>query len=390
MTTVTVSVFNFPTVGPVGSSDIDATWAAFGSQNQHTGSLSVGSVPGHAGFYVGLRRSGDIDPSAIPTGINVALFAIRAFITWSQNIPSATGQIRWGGILIALKSRIPDAAVDSGTNVVADMATLGMSLPIAAADFFAPGGGLEEWGWDFATNTGAGTAVDFDVTDFHLEIDWDYIAPNPTFLSPNTGTAAGGDAVSVFGDHFATDAVVRFDGVDATSIVWVNSGQIDCVTPAGTGTVDVEVENVAEGKIGTLTDGFIYSGFLTGIVVDGGAPQVVLGPPPTTKTTTAVVTPGTTPIASYLWEQLTGPATPSIVDPASENTDIIFSVYAPGTYTFQLTASSGDVIPFVGTGIAVFILRPTVAPRVSNSSQQVFWSDGVHLAPTIVDDGWGG
>mgnify|MGYP003643929390 CR=1 FL=1 len=62
-----------------------------------------------------------------------------------------------------------------------------------------------------------------------------------SLCTPNSGDSSGGTAVTIGGFGFNSDCDVYFDGVIATSIVYVDANTITCVTPAGTGTVDVKV-----------------------------------------------------------------------------------------------------------------------------------------------------
>lgn len=93
-------------------------------------------------------------------------------------------------------------------------------------------------------------------------------APTVTSCVPGTGTTAGGTAVTIGGTGFIDGATVFFGGNLATSIVFVSDTELTCVTPAGTGTVDVEVENL-DAQTGTLTDGFVYEAPWTPLDIAG-------------------------------------------------------------------------------------------------------------------------
>jgi len=85
--------------------------------------------------------------------------------------------------------------------------------------------------------------------------------PAPTIMnvSPNTGTAAGGTAVTVTGTQFAAGAAVTFGGVPATNVSVVNSTTITATTPAhSSGAVPVGV--TVSGETATLTKGYTYTG----------------------------------------------------------------------------------------------------------------------------------
>ena len=81
-------------------------------------------------------------------------------------------------------------------------------------------------------------------------------APTVSAVSPNSGPAAGGTAVTITGTNFAAGATVSF-GSAAANVVVVSSTSITATTPAGVGgaaTVTVTVN----GQSGILANGFTY------------------------------------------------------------------------------------------------------------------------------------
>lgn len=106
-----------------------------------------------------------------------------------------------------------------------------------------------------------------------------YLAP-PTInnISPTSGQSTGGTVVTINGSNFQMGATVTFGGVSASSVVFVNSGQLQAVSPAGTAgtTVSVTVRN-PDNQSATLSNAYMY-----------------LAPPPPTVTS---VTPNTGVIA---------------------------------------------------------------------------------------------
>ena len=93
-----------------------------------------------------------------------------------------------------------------------------------------------------------------------------YVAP-PTVssVSPNSGPAAGGTAVTITGTNFAAGATVRlWNAKAATNVVVVNSTTITATTPTGdVGAVTVTVTN-SDGQSGSLASGFTYIGVADG------------------------------------------------------------------------------------------------------------------------------
>ena len=136
------------------------------------------------------------------------------------------------------------------------------------------------------TPAGSAGAVTVTVTvngqSGSLTNGYSYIAPpTVTSVSPNTGTTAGGTAVTIMGTNFATGATVTFGGVAATSVVVVNSTTLTATTPAGSaGAVTVTVTNPGS-LIGSLANGYNYTTVPTptaptGLTAAGGGPGPIV------------------------------------------------------------------------------------------------------------------
>jgi plastocyanin len=87
-------------------------------------------------------------------------------------------------------------------------------------------------------------------------------APGPTVSSvvPNSGSTAGGTAVTITGSNFQTSGttIVSFDTTPATNVKVTSSTTMTAVTPAHSQqTVGVRVTN-PDGQVGTLPQGFTY------------------------------------------------------------------------------------------------------------------------------------
>ena len=97
----------------------------------------------------------------------------------------------------------------------------------------------------------------FDISDADFTVTVDPNAPTVVTVTPNTGPATGGTAVTIAGSNFAAGATVKFGTSAATNVVVVSPASITCVTPAGTaGTVGVSV--ISGGSTGLLPNGFSY------------------------------------------------------------------------------------------------------------------------------------
>lgn len=68
-------------------------------------------------------------------------------------------------------------------------------------------------------------------------------APVLAGISPATGSAAGGDSVTITGTGFAGVTAVTFGGVAAPTVAPDHDTSLTVTTPPGTGTVDVIVTN---------------------------------------------------------------------------------------------------------------------------------------------------
>ena len=85
------------------------------------------------------------------------------------------------------------------------------------------------------------------------------LAPAVTAISPTSGSANGGTAVTITGTGFLSGASVKLGGTAATGVTVVSSTSITATTPAhAAGAVSVVVTN-PEGQSGTLANGYTYN-----------------------------------------------------------------------------------------------------------------------------------
>jgi IPT/TIG domain len=83
-------------------------------------------------------------------------------------------------------------------------------------------------------------------------------APTVTGVMPASGPTAGGTAVTLTGQNFASGATVSFGGAAATNVVVVSGTQITAQTPAhAQGSANIVVTNPG-GQSGTLASGFTF------------------------------------------------------------------------------------------------------------------------------------
>jgi hypothetical protein len=83
--------------------------------------------------------------------------------------------------------------------------------------------------------------------------------PTVTAISPVSGSAAGGTAITITGTGFVSGATVSLGGTAATGVTVVSATSITATTPAhAAGSVNVVVTN-SDSQSGTLTNGFTYN-----------------------------------------------------------------------------------------------------------------------------------
>ena len=83
------------------------------------------------------------------------------------------------------------------------------------------------------------------------------VAPTVSAVTPDSGSPAGGTAVTLTGTGFRTGIQVDFGGQAATDVVVLSATELTATTPAhSAGLVDVEVSTT--GGSGTLSNGFTY------------------------------------------------------------------------------------------------------------------------------------
>jgi len=127
-------------------------------------------------------------------------------------------------------------------------------------------------------------------------------------ISPNSGTANGGTAVTITGTGFLAGATVTLGGTAATGVTVVNSTSITATTAAhAAGTVNVVVTNT-DAQSGTLTNGYTYTSGGGGGSI--GFVQVNAATPQTPSTSVAVTyavaqTAGNLNIVAVGWDNTT-------------------------------------------------------------------------------------
>jgi hypothetical protein len=113
-------------------------------------------------------------------------------------------------------------------------------------------------------------------------------APTVTGVSPTSGSASGGTAVTISGTGFLAGATVSFGGTAATGVSVVSGTSITATTPAhAAGPVNVVVTN-PDTMSGTFTNGFTYNV----VSVPIGFAQVAASTPQSPVATLSTTFPG--------------------------------------------------------------------------------------------------
>ena len=148
------------------------------------------------------------------------------------------------------------------------------------------------------------------------------LPPTLTSVSPNSGSTAGGTAVTITGTNFAAGATVTFAGAAAANVVAVSGTEITATTPAGSaGAVTVTVTNPAAQSV-SLADGFTY------VVEATATPTLVSHVSESNSRSSAV----TSPYHLYL----------HLADPATAGNAIVVACQFQGEPTLTITDNKSD------------------------------------------------
>jgi hypothetical protein len=147
-------------------------------------------------------------------------------------------------------------AIEAGDHVGIEVAQPG---PTGTGVSVLPdGGSYDDWDPNVADGTTANPSFSFD-GGLQYNADVQLAAPVVGGVSPQQGAAAGGDSVTISGDHLANASAVTFGGRAATIVSNTNS-QIVVKSPAGApGAVDVQVTAPGGTSATSSADRFTYT-----------------------------------------------------------------------------------------------------------------------------------
>lgn len=185
-------------------------------------------------------------------------------------------------------------------------------------------------------------------------------APPPTpvvsSLSQSSGPAAGGTTLTVLGSGFTPDSTVKFGGTAAQSVTYLSSQALTVTSPAGSGLVDLTVQNGGTSSATSSADQFFYGSVPTvtgvspssgpaaggtAVTITGtgftGATAVAFGGAPATSFT---VVSGTQIQATAPAAARTGTVDVTVVTPAGPSASVTADQY---TYQANPPAIDGQV-----------------------------------------------
>ncbi|MGD0436794.1 MAG: IPT/TIG domain-containing protein, partial [Bryobacteraceae bacterium] len=274
---------------------------AFRTPSGGTTGLSVTSVSPNSGATTG-GTAVTITGANFASGATVtfgAAAATNVVVVNSTTITATTPAGSAGAVTVTVKLSAQSGSLASGFTYIGvptvssvspniGSTTGGTTVTITGTNFAS--GATVTFGTTAATNvsvvnsttitatTPAGSAGAVTVTvkvstqSGSLASGFTYVViPTVSGVSPTSGLAAGGTAVTITGTNFATGATVTFGAGAATNVVVVNSTTITAATPAGSaGAVTVTVKVSAQS--GSLANGFTYIGVptVTGVSPNSG------------------------------------------------------------------------------------------------------------------------
>ena len=169
-----------------------------------------------------------------------------------------------------------DFDAENGTHLLVEQPVtdlLNNALPTRISSFFRDGTKFSEIILDNNpaipgyTGQASGIAYDVDTSDIYLLdgrqlIVFKVLRPALLSVSPNHGPPTGAITVNIFGANIPSDAIVFFDGIQASNIVIKSGTQIVCNPPPhALGTVDITMTGtgIIPGQPARLVGGFAYA-----------------------------------------------------------------------------------------------------------------------------------
>ncbi|MES2834634.1 MAG: IPT/TIG domain-containing protein [Pseudomonadota bacterium] len=186
-------------------------------------------------------------------------------------------------------------------------------------------------------------------------------------ISPQAGPVAGGTSVNITGSNFTPASTVSFGGTPGTSVSFISATALSAVSPAGSGTIDVSVTNIAGTSANTSADDFTYV----------ERPEITLLGPPTGPeaggTNVLIVGSNFTPDVAVTF----GGVSAASITYVSTNQLFVQSPAGTGTVDVRVSNTGGitDVVPGVQF---TYVPRPS-APVINSPTNGSF----INSYPTV-------
>jgi Pro-kumamolisin, activation domain/IPT/TIG domain len=193
------------------------------------------------------------------------------------------------------------------------------------------------------------------------------IGPAPTITSISAPAVAGGasheavvgSTVKIMGSNFTPFSAVWFGSTYATTVSYVNSGELDATVPAGSGSVYVTVEKQSGESVDSALDAFTFP------------PTETISSP----ASGAVYTQGQPLTASYSCAAST-PGTPTCKGSVPAGSTIDTST--PGQYAFSVSAT--DANGFTTTTGSAYTVVPPPSIAIAGPAPGATYSQGQVVA----------
>ena len=239
------------------------------------------------------------------------------------------------------------AATDTISNSSGGSASWLANLTVAEAND-------SSFGFTMGCALQSGAAATGDANNYQITLNY-HVPPTVSSVSTNTGTTAGGTAVTVSGTNFDSGLACTFNGVSATSIVVNSPTSISCSTPANSaGAVNVVVTNT-DGGTGTGTGVFTYENPTVASVSASSGTQ---------NGGTNVTITGTYFAASGLGVTFGGTSATNISFVKSSTITCTTPSGTPGAVNVVVTVTDGSG---TGVGAYVYISEPTLSSCSPNN-----------------------
>lgn len=207
--------------------------------------------------------------------------------------------------------------------------------------------------------------------------------PAPTSVSPSAGPLAGGNTVTVIGTNFVNGGglAVRFGTQAATGVTWLSATQIQCLPPAGTGTVGVTVTN-PDTQTGTVVGAYTYNPAptVTAVNVNTGP---ATGGTTVTVTGTGFLTGATVLFGSTLATNVTRLSATQIRCDTPAGTG---AVAVTVTNTDGQSGQLASAFTYTGSGFTVTIVQPG-SGTVNGGTPVTITGTGFKLGATVTFGG---